>query len=263
MATAMKTKSPWLVHHARHERPTLRLICFPYAGAGAAAFRNWAQSLPDEIDVLAIQPPGREGRFTEPFATDLRRMAASVVEALVPWLDVPFATFGHSLGTLLSFETVLELRRRSLRLPSHMVLSGRGAPHTRCGRSDYHLLSRERFIEELRKMEGTPEEVLESEELMSLLLPMLRADFALNSTYTVGSEPPLPCPMTVYGGTTDVDARGAVLDEWQRYTTSAFAVHMFEGGHFFVNSARAQVLQSLKRDLDVSVREDSLLDGVR
>jgi medium-chain acyl-[acyl-carrier-protein] hydrolase len=247
----MKIKSPWLVHGARRECARLRLLCFPYAGAGASTFRNWADLLPSEVDVIAVQPPGREGRFREQLPTNLREMAVSLVDALAPHLDLPLATFGHSLGTLLSYETALELRRRSMPLPSHMIMSGRGAPHQHVEsyRKNYRLLPRAIFIEELRNMQGTPEEVLDSDELMTILLPILRADFALNATYDVGNDLPLSCRMTVYGGLNDIDTSEAQLQEWRRYTTGGFTHRMFEDGHFFVNSMQSQVLHWLVHDL--------------
>ena len=38
----------------------IRIFCFPYAGGGASAYRNWGTYLPDYVGVYPIQIPGRE-----------------------------------------------------------------------------------------------------------------------------------------------------------------------------------------------------------
>ena len=228
----------------------MRAFCFPYAGGGASIFRKWPGLLPETIELIAIQPPGRETRFVEPLSTDLHASAVAVADAMRPWLDLPFVIFGHSLGTLLGYQTAVELRRRGLGQPALLCMSGRGAPHLEKQRCERHLLPHDRFVEELRDMQGTPDEVLASEELMELLVPILRADFALNASYDPGNQPPFDCPLVAYGGTTDVDVAHADLHSWQRYTNRSVDVRMFEGGHFFVDTSREQVLSTFREDLE-------------
>jgi medium-chain acyl-[acyl-carrier-protein] hydrolase len=102
----------------------------------------------------------------------------------------------------------------------------------------------------LRELNGTPEEVLENDELMQLLLPVLRADFALCETYVYRPEPPLDCPITAFGGLRDASVRREHLEAWREQTTSSFLLHMFPGDHFFLNTEMSLFLQTLSRILD-------------
>ena len=212
-------------------------------------FRHWCDVLPGSIELVAVQLPGRENRFKEAPAANLTDAVGAIADAIPPLLDVPYATFGHSLGTIVSYELILELRRRGQRLPSHITMSGRGAPHLARLRTSAHRLSDTEFIEDLRRMEGTPGSVLQNAELMQLLLPTLRADFALAEHYRPGCESPLPSQMSVYGGLGDTHVPKAHLQAWQEHCAQQIVLRMFPGGHFFLNDTRLLLLQALARDL--------------
>lgn len=239
----------WFIRTRRIRPPRLRLFCFPYAGGGASIFRPWAGILPDAIELLPVQLPGRETRFTEAPLASLAEVVAGLADAIAPLLDRPYATFGHSLGTLVSYELILELRRRGLPLPAHVIMSGRGAPHIARHRCQSHRLPDAEFIEDLRSMRGTPEEVLNDAELMRLMLPVLRADFAMADGYELEERTLLPGRMSVYGGLADLDIPRANLQAWQEYCAHPITLRMLPGGHFFLNSSRPMLLQALARDL--------------
>src|SRR2546427_5678317 len=103
MATAVPG-NPWIVCHKPNPQARLRLICFPYAGGGASVFRMWANDLPPEVEVCSVQLPGRENRLREPTFTHLTPLVHTVAPILCPYLHLPFAFFGHSLGALIGFE---------------------------------------------------------------------------------------------------------------------------------------------------------------
>ena len=66
----------------------------------------WARELAPAIDVCAVQLPGRENRLREPAYSRFPDLIAATFEALLPYLDVPFALFGHSMGALVAFPEV-------------------------------------------------------------------------------------------------------------------------------------------------------------
>jgi medium-chain acyl-[acyl-carrier-protein] hydrolase len=241
--------STWFVPLARRPQARLRLFCFPYAGGGSAIFRSWSDVVPDLIEPFAAMLPGRDARFGETPLRDAVDLARQLADAIEPELDRPYATFGHSLGTVVSYELALELARRGLPAPCHMIMSGRGAPHLMRGGRDCDALDDAAFIEELRDMQGTPEEVLANGELMQMLLPTLRADFAMARNYRRQQPEPLACGLSVYGGLSDLGVGRETLQAWQEYTRAPVALRMFPGGHFFINGARHLVLQALVRDL--------------
>lgn len=243
------SSSSWFIPMPPRSSARLRLFCFPYAGGGSATFRRWREMVPEVIELVAVQLPGREMRFDEPPMRDMAQLIEQLADAIAPHLDLPYATFGHSLGTLVSYELVLELQRRKLPLPRRMLMSGRGAPHVMRGGKDCDVLSDAEFIEELREMQGTPDEVLANAELMQMLLPTLRADFSLARNYLREEPALLPCGLSVYGGLSDSGVSRASLSDWQSYTNEDITLRMFPGGHFFVDSAPHLLLHALVRDL--------------
>src|SRR5579871_5186636 len=188
--------TPWLVVSQSRPQARLRLFCFPYAGGGAAIFRDWPRLLPPTIELFAVQLPGRGNRFHEPLRRDVAGIVRDLATAMEPFLDRPYVTFGHSLGTILSYELIRELARRGLRSPRHAFMSGRGAPgaHRRTVR---HLQPDHQFLDTLRNMRGTHDELLRDPELMELLMPTIRADFALAENYVCNQPMPLPCTISV------------------------------------------------------------------
>lgn len=236
--------SPWIVT-PRPINSGMRLICFPYAGGGASVFRSWADSeFLADIEVCAVQLPGREARITEPPVCDLRRLVPLLREALEPYLDRPFAFFGHSVGALVSFELARELRRIRGVEPSHLFVSGCPAPHLQDSERICDLPEDE-FLARLGRFNGTPPEVLNHPELMQLMLPALRADFSLRDRYVYREEPPLDCPITAFGGMSDQHVSGVVLGSWRRHTRERFQLWLFQGDHFFVRSAQGPLLETL------------------
>ena len=189
----------------------LRLFCFPFAGGNAALFRPWQAILGPEIALSAVQLPGRGARVFEPPYVDLDLLVAALQQQIRPWLDRPFAFFGHSLGALVAFELTRALRRAGLPMPCALWVSGAEGPQTREIRHRLHDLKPADFTAALRDYGGTPQEVLDEEELMALLSPGLRADFALSERYVYRPQPPLDVPLHLLRGEDDpyVDARRA------------------------------------------------------
>jgi medium-chain acyl-[acyl-carrier-protein] hydrolase len=174
----------------------------------------------------------------QPF-TRVAPLVQDVARVLLPLLDLPFAFFGHSLGAIIAFEVARQLRREQRPLPVHLFISAGRAPQFRDRERVAYDLPEAEFIEELRRLNGTPAEVLENPELMQLMLPMLRADFAVAETYTYVPEPPLSCPISAYGSTDDKSVSRAELEGWRNHTTGAFSLQMFRGDHFYLQSSES------------------------
>ncbi|MBW4678528.1 MAG: thioesterase II family protein [Microcoleus vaginatus WJT46-NPBG5] len=249
LKTTQSAFNAWVMCPKPNPQARLRLFCFPYAGAGSQIFRTWAQSLPASLEVCPIELPGRGTRIMEAPYSQLDPLVETLASVLLPHLDKPFAFFGHSMGALLSFELVRRLRKKSSLLPLHLFVSGRQAPQIPDSNPPIHALPEPAFLEELRRYNGTPQAVLENAELMHLLLPILRADFAAIETYVYASEPPLECPITAFGGFQDPEASCDELAAWCEQTSAAFSLQMFPGDHFFLHSAQSQLLQFLSQEL--------------
>jgi medium-chain acyl-[acyl-carrier-protein] hydrolase len=227
-----------------------RLVFFPYAGGSASTFRRWASAFGPAVDFYCVQYPGRGHRLAE---TPLRRLT-DLVDAVTPLVwdgdSRPCTFWGHSMGALLAFEVARRLRARGQAGPIALVVSGRRAPQLLRPLDPVHVLGDEAFIDELRRLEGTPREVLEHAELMQLLLPALRADFEVCETYRYEPGAPLPCPITALAGEDDKDTAPDEIAAWREQTQGGFTLHRFAGGHFFLHSASRQVLAVLRAQLD-------------
>ncbi len=247
--TTPSSADRWVIRPRPRPRARLRLFCFPYAGGGASIYRAWAGELPQEIEVCAVQLPGRETRLDEQPFDRLPPLVEALALSLEPHLNPPFAFFGHSMGALISFELARRLRALNRPAPAHLFVSGRIAPQLQRRRPPVHALPEPEFVEQVQRLNGTPDAVLQHKELRELVLPLLRADFAINETYGYSSEPPLACPISAFGGLEDDRATQEELAAWQLQTRDAWALHMFPGDHFFLRSTQAALLQALSHDL--------------
>jgi medium-chain acyl-[acyl-carrier-protein] hydrolase len=227
----------------------MRMFCFPYAGGGASIYRGWGASLPADLEVCPVQIPGRESRLREPAYDHLQPMVEAIADAIDPHLTLPFVFFGHSMGAAISFELTRELRRRGKTQPLHLFVSGRRSPHLPAREEPIHALPEPEFIEKLRELNGTPEEVLQHEELMKLIIPLLRTDFSVNETYEYVEEEPVQAGISAFGGLGDEDVTREDVEAWKEHTTGRFRMRMLPGDHFFINSGKELVLESVSRDL--------------
>ena len=244
----MRLESPWLVTQPRPDRAQ-RLFCFPNAGAGASSFRGWTSSLPDAVELVPVQLPGRESRFAEPPFTSLEPLVDTLAHVLRPWLDQPFAFFGHSMGALIAFELTRRLRQDGQPLPSQLFVSGHRAPHLPHLGPRFHRQPDDVLLREMRRLGGTRQEVLQDADLMRIVLPTLRADWTLWETYHYLADSALAVPITVFGGADDTEASYFELRAWQQQTCAAFRLRVFPGDHFYLASARQLFLAALAEEL--------------
>ncbi|XYI02621.1 thioesterase II family protein [Sorangium sp. So ce1128] len=244
-------ENQWFFVPRRSPRPRVRLLCFPYAGGNANLFRTWPDDLQASTEVWAVHLPGRGARFGEPAFTRMAPLLDALEEVMVQSLDTPYALFGHSMGGLVAFELTRRLRRRGAALPVHLFISGREAPEV--PDVAIHALPDDEFIAALSHYGGMPANVLREPELMKVLLPVLRADFAVFETWKHVKEEPLDLPISVFGGLDDAMLPLPHIDGWCAQTRGKFAVHLFPGDHFFLQTVQPTLLsvvaQALERDL--------------
>lgn len=242
--------SPWILRPPGGRDAALRLFCFPYAGGGGSAYMSWARETPCSIEVCAVQLPGREGRLKERPHTRISELIDATFESLEPYLDVPFALFGHSMGALLAFEFARRIRRAGGPAPARLIASGHRGPELPRRYAAIAHLAEPEFIAEIgQRYGGVPDEVLRQPELMALLVPCLRADMTLIEHYRYSEAEPLDCPISAYGGREDPEATESQLSAWRSETRASFTVRQFSGGHFYIRDARKELLAAVCRDL--------------
>lgn len=215
-----------------------------------ATYRTWSRHLPSDIEVCAVQLPGRDVRTQDEPATEMSALVAGLAEGLAPWLARPCAFFGHSMGAIVAFELVRHLRRQAGPLPVHLFVSSRRAPQIVSQEPPCHDLPEADFVNRLvERYNGIPRAILAEPELMKLFLPLLRADFKLLETYRYLPEDLLDQPVTVFGGAQDSIVTNDDLRAWRDVTRGGFHLLMMPGGHFFVQDAEVELLRVVAQQL--------------
>jgi medium-chain acyl-[acyl-carrier-protein] hydrolase len=133
------------------------------------------------------------------------------------------------MGAALAFEFARLLRDEYGLEPVHLFVSGHRAPHIPYpGPITYHLPEPE-FIAGLRRLKGTPDELIQ--------------------TYEFVSGAPLGCDLTALGGIADQEVERSHLAEWRKHTTGHFSTQMFPGDHFFLLKAQRLLMQVISQRL--------------
>ncbi len=262
--TQRSCDSRWVGPSPATNQPVMRLFCLPYAGGNAGVFRNWPARLLPEADIRPLRLPGRGGRSRDALLYRVDQIADQVAEALVPLLDRPYALFGHSMGACVAFEVARRLRSQGWPEPACLLVSGRGAPHLPVTRPSLHTLPDDAFIEAVKRLNGTPPEVLQDPELIEMLLPILRADFEAIETYRMEPRPPLACRIVALGGSDDHDVHPEAVASWRAHTTGSFCCEILPGDHFFLHGSAEGLFAIVNRELRTCVGEPArLMSGIR
>lgn len=247
-AHMLKARSDWFRHIRSNDESKLRLFCFPYAGSGPSIFSEWPADISKVFDVMGVIYPGRESLSSQAPLNDLSDIVEKIFTNILPYLDRPFAFFGHSMGAYVSYELAKQLKERQGLSPEHLFLSGASAPHI-VNENPVHALPPSEFLRALIELNGFPLEVLQSPELVHLALPLLRADFTSCETYHYTAGQPIDTPMTALGG--DNDPRVAIdeLEAWQHHSTAMFSSQVFKGDHFYLREHQSQLVSSINQEL--------------
>jgi medium-chain acyl-[acyl-carrier-protein] hydrolase len=243
-------RGTWLFSFEVQAAAEARVFCFPHSGGGAAAFRDWSASLRPTVDLVAVELPGRGTRLQEPCRTDLTGMVREIAEEIASLAELPFAFFGHSVGTLIAFEVARELRRLGRALPSMMIMSAGRAPNAPTRPFLRPGISDDEIVRMIVKMGGVPRQLQQADDLLRLWIPALRADLELLDGYVYIQEDPLPVPIVLFAAMLDDVVEFEAMEPWAELTSAGTSLAMFPGDHFYLaKEAKQQVLASLARYL--------------
>lgn len=225
-----------------------RLFCLPYSGCGASMYRKWPRQVAD-IEICPVQLPGRENRMREDPFTSFGSLADMLCEALVPYLDRPFAFFGHCSSALVAYETALRLQRRGYPVPTRLFVSSQVAPHKGPHGRFLEMTEDELRVEVstlITELGGTPRP-----DMVELSLDVLMSDVEAHKRYGVSDPNPLPCPASVLGWDRDVEVPPELLHDWSDLGETTFRV--LKGPHYgFIDGPEA-LMQSFAMDLGRAV----------
>lgn len=241
-----QTPNPWLPIN-RPVTGKLTLFCLPFAGGAAESYRSWLDCFGDDVQVCPVDLPGRSRRFGEDLIDNLDDLVDALIEGLAEEMKNPFVFFGHSMGGLVAYELCRRLADRYAKLPEALIISAWQAPQIGPKYPLKHDLSRADFVECLRNLEGTPAEVLESEDLLDLMLPIIRNDFRLIEVWQHPAEAlPLSVPALIIGGDRDPEINISDLEAWTQVLDGPLETLLLEGGHFYLLEPESKVETHIK-----------------
>lgn len=234
------------------ERPdaAVRLLCFNHACGGAYAFRSWLGMLRPDVELVAVQLPGRENRYLEPPLFSAEAVLEALIFSLSDSLGSRYAIFGHSLGALLAYLLACRIQRTGeLPMPIRLFLSSATAPkQPLCDGTNptpHHLLSDEALIKKIAVLGGTPAKLLNDRGFLDLYLPILRADFSILYQASGAENQVLDVPFTILGGSDDPTVRPKDLEGWERLSSQTCKTHILHGGHFYLQPSQASLLETI------------------
>lgn len=228
-----------IVYNRPRPNPSAKMtvFCFPFAGGSSTTFHAWLDHLHLDAEIITVQMPARGSRLADEPCDNMGDLVESLFLNILPLISKPYLFFGHSMGSKVAFELARKLHQCELPMPVHFISSGCPAPFLPRCVDPIHALPEAEFIDCLAKLNGTPERVLRNRELMSILMPALRADFKILETYIGSNDVLLPSTITLCGGAGDKSVAQSDILAWRSLFQQSGDLHMFDGGHFFINDS--------------------------
>jgi surfactin synthase thioesterase subunit len=246
MSHAKAVPRSYLRSFTRRPRPLIRLVCFPWCGAGASVYRKFAALLPEFVELHAVQLPGREDLFAEKKVRRMSELLDLLYPDMLAVMDLPVVFFGHSMGAVVAHEMAMRLRERIHREPAGLIVSGHRAPHLRLpDATRWHQADTQSLLGNLELLGGTPASILKDRALMKTYLPILQADYEVLETHRHEPRPPLSIPLIACAGVDDREVTFDGMFAWQTYTSKGFLLHWFNGDHFYLNDDPAHLAAQL------------------
>jgi medium-chain acyl-[acyl-carrier-protein] hydrolase len=256
-ATVDKNSNRWVAFSNPPAEPVARLICFPYAGGGASAYRKWQTLLGSDIEVCPVQLPGREGRFGEEAYTDIEALMTAMVPELRPLFDRPVFLFGYSMGAAIAYKVASYCSKNEVQVDLRgLICCARQAPARESSHDALRDLSDDEFLEHIVSLGGATELNFQHAELRRIAVRLLRSDFLLSASVVEPHDKVIDVPLTVIGGANDKTVSVVELEEWRRVTNRRYRRVVLPGGHFFVNEDRDRFMTVLKGALGLRIDSD-------
>ena len=232
----------------------MKILLFPFAGGSSLAYGPIIKHFSGTYDLIPIELPGRGTRMREPLISDVDRLVEDLVDRYSSCTYEEYAIFGHSFGTLLGilFARQLQYVKNSV-APVRLFFSGRSAPSSSI-ESSIHLMADQEFINELKEMGGSQEEILSNKELMSFYLPILRNDFKAVETYKYQELAAVNLPITVMYAEDDPSTTPKGLALWRNETIGEVEMISFPyGGHFFIYKHSERIALCIEQRLSSGI----------
>ena len=226
----------------KKSNPKLRLFCFPYAGGNSSIYNCWDKSIDNNIELIAVELTGRSNRMFEEPIHDMDKLVEVLYENIKCYLNKPFAFFGHSMGGLISYALSKKIEENTSFKLDFLIISATLPPFYYL-KGKIHKYSDEDLIKVLKNQNNTPQEALDSKELMELMIPTIRADYKLIETYNTENISTLKSKVILFNSEEDIDKQ--VMIQWQSYFVNSYDYKVFKGNHFFLKLYQEEVISNI------------------
>ncbi len=246
----MMPKNSWIPSAQKRNYPAAaRLFCFPFAGGSSFAYRSMEPHMSPEIDMCTIELPGRGTRINETAYHSMNELIPAIAQGIRDHLDIPFAFFGHSMGALIAFELARYLESYFQKKANYLFLSAMRAPHLPSQLPAMALLPKNDLLNQIRKLEELPENILKSPDILDMFLHIIRADFSVCESHTISSLSNMTIPIFAFGGSEDIFASASEIRQWKQYTKSDFYFETFKGGHLFCKTSGKEMAEKISKTM--------------
>jgi len=228
----------------------VKLICLHHAGGGSTSFHPLRRAMGADIAMTAVILPGRESRHREPRQVDAHTSVLQFSDELDETLRGPHVLLGHSMGAMLAYSLAQHRISLGLPAPQAVIVAASPAPHLPSPLHGLHLLDDQRLAAELVQYGGLPAELLSEPDWLELLIPTVRADLRICESFRVTREPPLPCPLHIFGGRVDPLVSPGMLAAWSTYSVRPQPVRIFPGGHFLFREPDEELVAAVRSIVD-------------
>jgi surfactin synthase thioesterase subunit len=236
-------------------KATVNLFCLPFAGGNKYSYQKYIEKAPAFLNILPLEYPGRGARMKEALTSDVDFLVSDLYKQILRKIDeTDYAIYGHSMGGLISYLVARKLIENNHKAPLHLFITGTSGPSSISRSSkNRHLLPKEEFIQELKDLDGIPDEILQNDELLNFIEPILRTDFRTCETYQHREIAPLNIPFTVITGTEEnIDI--ADIHLWQKETEFEVDFRQIPGKHFFIFKYPRVIVDIITKKLSVHTK---------
>jgi medium-chain acyl-[acyl-carrier-protein] hydrolase len=237
----------WFVRFGRMPEGRLRLICFPNAGSSATVFRPWATEIPPDVELLAVQFPGRQKRIKEPPLRAVGEAVETLRPAVTSLVGRDTLFFGDCTGALVAYELIRALAAEGATLPRHLIVSCCRAPDLPPRHEPLYTLDDAKLTAEIHTLGFAPEWLLNDQATLRAFLPLLRCDFEMAEAYRYSCGAPLSIPITAIAGTRDRITPEGDVAAWRAHTSDTFRLMHMEASHDLAQTHLQEVTGLLRQ----------------
>ncbi|MDR1550948.1 MAG: thioesterase [Hungatella sp.] len=230
----------------------MNLFCFAYAGGSASIFKKWDKFISGSVQIVPVEIPGRGTRFLEPLCGDMEQLVSMIYQQFIQQMnEKEYSLYGHSMGSWIVHYLLFKIAENGDRMPENVYVSGKEAPHIRKKGVLFHELEDGEFMRKIYRLGGTPLELLENEEFLTIYIPILKNDYKLIETcHYQKPQKRYHMDITVFNGIED-ELTTEDIYGWKEYTDGAFQVCNFDGGHFFIHDHAREMLQIIEKQAEL------------